>query len=180
MHHFYKLLCISFIAASSNAAAAEIYTWKDKDGVTHFSEEKPKYEADINELELSPVSATVEDTAPVEETTPVQAKHPVAKKTEQDQQVSQEDDMSTEQDEEVFDGRTVDSTNVRIGKNINLNEELVDSLDKPRVEHHIVDRKDIRINNDLVDKKDAQRNNNVELKKRVVDSKRVTIRAAEK
>lgn len=177
MRQFCKLLCISFFAASTTVTAAEIYTWKDKDGVTHFSEEKPTYEAEINELKLSPVSATVEDTSPVKETTAAQPEQPVVEKQVKKREPYQAPE--TETDKLLYDDRMVDSTNVRIGKDINLNDDLVDSIDNPRVEHHIVDRKEVSINNDLVDREDVDRDN-VELKKRIVDSKRVSLRAAEK
>ena len=47
------LLFFIIILPSLSSASSEIYTWKDKNGITHFSENKPAYQAQITLVNIS-------------------------------------------------------------------------------------------------------------------------------
>ena len=67
MHYFLTLLTILF----SVSASAEIFTWEDKNGVTHFSESKPAYKAQITQIDLTSTTKSLPDNVIVASSIPL-------------------------------------------------------------------------------------------------------------
>ncbi|WP_354623008.1 DUF4124 domain-containing protein [Psychromonas sp. MME2] len=142
MRALLTLLTVSFFTTS--AISAEIYTWTDKDGITHFSESKPAYQAEINEVTLLPISATISAS---EKTTaaPLAVKKEEVTRQNESKKQGEYQRPETATDKNILSERMVDQTDVSL-KNDEENDALIDTIDRPLLRQAIVDGTTISIN----------------------------------
>ena len=144
MRQLCTLLAISVFATTT--IAADIYSWTDKEGVTHFSESKPAYQAEINKVKLLPISATISASETTNVTPPtVKSEKPRTQIETEEQSEYQVPETGT--DKNIISNRLVDRTDISLENKVNLDDVAIDSIEQPVLRQEIVERPGVSIKN---------------------------------